>query len=70
MAKSAQTGYVSLGVRFFIKVVKSFWNFFPQSLGQINEACQFSEFLEAIYYPPGAWTFFNRRRQMDIAANL
>ena len=67
MAKSAQTGYVSLGVRFFIKVVKSFWNFFPQSLGQINEACQFSE---AVYYPPGAWTFFNRRCQMDIPADL
>ena len=31
-------------------------NFSPQSLGQINEACKFSEFSEAVYYPPGAWT--------------
>ena len=29
-------------------------NFFSQSLGQINEACKFSEFSEAVYYSPGA----------------
>ena len=27
-------------------------NFFSQSLGQINEACKFSEFSEAVYYSP------------------
>ena len=31
-------------------------NFFPQSLGQLNDSCKFSEFSEAVYCSPGAWT--------------
>ena len=31
--------------------------FFCQSLGQINDTCKFSEFLDAVNYSPGAKTF-------------
>ena len=34
------------------------WKKSCQSIGQINDMCKFSEFSEAVYYSPGAWTLY------------